>query len=276
MSGSVQCSKNCDFNNQNKSELKEKWKALLDDDSSWKKIRNADSLRAAQQALLPYDWNIRENDSKVKKLGVPRAEIEKRWKEIFNSRAAGSKATKSNRIVSEDAKWVFYDIPNYTISSRLLPFTKVEYSWLLIKPLDSITNDRYRLPLTCLSRALREKRPQCGQTHDEVPLLHEISRPHLKTLKWKFKSYPPYFPDIVSSGYWLLRWARHNLTSQQFENAFLTWLASKRELFSWDEIRKLSEWYESVRSQRSTIVRLISPFILFWNGCIFDHENTPK
>jgi len=62
----------------------------------------------------------------------------------------------------------------------------------LLKPGDSITGDRYRLQLIRLSRALREKRPEYEQRHDEVILLHDNARSYvakvvkkyLETLKW--------------------------------------------------------------------------------------------
>jgi len=49
----------------------------------------------------------------------------------------------------------------------------------LLKPGDSITDDRYRLQLIRLSRALREKRLKYEQRHDKVILLHDNARPHV-------------------------------------------------------------------------------------------------
>ena len=78
---------------------------------------------------------------------------------------------------------------------------------------DSITGDRYRLQLIRLSRALREKRPEYEQKHDEVIFLHDNARPHiikvvkkyLEMLKWDVLSHPSYSPDIAPSDYWLFR-----------------------------------------------------------------------
>jgi len=83
----------------------------------------------------------------------------------------------------------------------------------LLKSGDSITDDRYRLQLIRLSRALREKRPEYEQRHDKVILLHDNARPHvakvikryLETLKWDVLLHPPYSPDIAPSDYWLFR-----------------------------------------------------------------------
>jgi len=49
----------------------------------------------------------------------------------------------------------------------------------LLKPGDSITDDRYWLQLIRLSRALREKRPKYEQRHDKVILLHDNAWPHV-------------------------------------------------------------------------------------------------
>jgi len=83
----------------------------------------------------------------------------------------------------------------------------------LLKPGDSITDDRYRLQLIRLSRALREKRPEYEQKHDKVILFHHNSQPHvakvvkkyLETLKWNVLPHPSYSPDIAPFDYWLFR-----------------------------------------------------------------------
>ena len=65
----------------------------------------------------------------------------------------------------------------------------------LLKLGDSITDDR--LQLIRLSRALREKRSEYEQRHDEVIVLHDNARPHvakvkkyLETLKWDVLPHP--------------------------------------------------------------------------------------
>jgi len=91
----------------------------------------------------------------------------------------------------------------------------------LLKPGDSITDDRYRLQLIRLSRALREKRPEYEQRHDKVILLHDNARPHvakvvktyLKMLKWDVLPHSPYSPDIAPSDYWLFRRMQYDLAN---------------------------------------------------------------
>ena len=92
-----------------------------------------------------------------------------------------------------------------------------------------------------LSRALREKRPQYEQRHEQVILLHDNARPHvakpvktyLETLKWEVLPHPPYSPDIASSDYYLFRLMAHGLDDQQFrshediEKWLDSWIASK-------------------------------------------------
>ena len=78
----------------------------------------------------------------------------------------------------------------------------------LLKSGDSITSDRYRLQLIRLSRALREKWPECKQRHDKVILLHDnthvakVVKKYLETLKWDVLLHPPYSPDIDPSDYY--------------------------------------------------------------------------
>jgi len=115
-----------------------------------------------------------------------------------------------------DEKWIFYNNSKkkkyYAKPGQLLPSTSTSTSWsnihgskimiyiwwdqkglvyyVLLKPDDSITGDRYRLQLIRLNRAL----PEYEQRHDKVILLHDNARPHvakvvkkyLETLKWMF------------------------------------------------------------------------------------------
>jgi len=172
-----------------------------------------------------------------------------------------------HRIVTEDKKWIFYDNPKkkkyYAKSGQSLPLTSTStprpnihdskimlciwwdqkglvYSELL-KPGDSITDDRYRLQLI---RALREKRPEYEQRHDKVILLYDNARPHvikivkkyLETFKWDVLPHPLYSPDIAPFDYWFRR-MQHDLSSHRFtsfaeiENWLQNWIASKDELF---------------------------------------------
>ena len=83
-----------------------------------------------------------------------------------------------------------------------------------------------RLQLMRLSRALKEKRPQYVQRHDEVILQHDSARPHvahavkkyLETLKWEVLPHPPYSPDLAPSDYHLFRSMTHGLTEQHFRS----------------------------------------------------------
>ena len=81
----------------------------------------------------------------------------------------------------------------------------------LLKPGDSITDDRYRLQLIRLSCALRKKWPEYERRHDKVILLHDnahvakVVKKYLETLKCDILSHPLYSPDIALSDYWLFR-----------------------------------------------------------------------
>jgi len=89
----------------------------------------------------------------------------------------------------------------------------------LLKPNETITEDRYRLQLMRLSRALKEKRPLYEQRHDKVILQYDNARPHvakpvktyLKTLKWEVLPHPPYSQTlplsiIICSDLWHMTW----------------------------------------------------------------------
>ena len=137
-----------------------------------------------------------------------------------------------HRIVTADEKWIFYDNPKkkkyYAKPGQSLPSTststprpniqrscsvsggtkRVLFTMsLLLKLGDSITDDRYRLQLIRLSRALREKRSEYEQRRDKVILLHvaKVVKQYLETLKWDILSHSPYSPDIAPSDYWLFR-----------------------------------------------------------------------
>ena len=81
--------------------------------------------------------------------------------------------------------------------------------WNLAIDISSITDNRYRLQLIRLSRALR-KMAGNEQRHDKVfffmTTLGLMSlKKYLETLKWDVLSHPPYSPDITPSDYWLFR-----------------------------------------------------------------------
>ncbi|KAG5318939.1 MOS1T transposase, partial [Pseudoatta argentina] len=126
------------------------------------------------------------------------------------------------------------------VSKRLkgLGMIREQGHWV---PYELITEDRYRLQLMRLSRALKEKRPLYAQTHDKVILLHDNVRPHvakpvktyLETLKWEALPHPPYSPDIVPSDFHLFRSMAHGLADRRFHSYeeaqkwIDSWIASK-------------------------------------------------
>lgn len=129
----------------------------------------------------------------------------------------------------------------------------------LLKPIETITGNRYRLQLMRLSRALKEKRQQFEEIHDKVSLLHDNVRPHiakpvktyLETLKWEIP-HPPYLPDIAPSDYHLFRSMTHGLSEQHFhsyEDAKKwvdSWIASKDVSFFRCGIRMLPKRWEKI------------------------------
>ena len=77
----------------------------------------------------------------------------------------------------------------------------------LLKPNETITDERYRTQLMPLSRALCEKRPQYEQRHEKMILQHENAWPHvakpvktyLETLKWEVLPHPPLYRLVATS-----------------------------------------------------------------------------
>ena len=111
----------------------------------------------------------------------------------------------------------------------------------LLKPTETITGDRYRTQLMRLSRALKDKRPQYNERHDEVILQHDNARPHvakvvktyLETLKWEVLPHPLDSPDVAPSDYHLFRSMAHGLADQHFR--------------SYEEIKKLDRFVDSLK-----------------------------
>ncbi|KAG5317644.1 MOS1T transposase, partial [Pseudoatta argentina] len=124
------------------------------------------------------------------------------------------------------------------------------------------TEDRYRLQLMRLSRALKEKRPLYAQRHDKGILLHDNARPHvakpvktyLETLKWEVLPHPPYSPDIAPSDFHLFRSMAHGLADRRFHSYeeaqkwIDSWIASKDMSFFRRGIHVLPERWEKVVS----------------------------
>ncbi|GFY14859.1 mariner Mos1 transposase [Trichonephila clavipes] len=112
----------------------------------------------------------------------------------------------------------------------------------------------------CLSRALKDKRPQYNERHDKVILQHDNTQPHVakvvktyfETLKWEVLPHPLYSPDLAPSDYHLFRSMAHGLADQHFLSyeEVKTWIDScitpKENQFFQRGIRTLPEKWEKV------------------------------
>ena len=109
-----------------------------------------------------------------------------------------------NRIVTGDEKWVHYDNPkcrkswampgNASMSMARPNIHGAKFMiciwwdhlgvvyYELLKPSETITVDRYRTQLRCLSQALKEKRPQYQERHAKVIIQHDNARSHVARL----------------------------------------------------------------------------------------------
>ena len=146
-----------------------------------------------------------------------------------------------HRIVAGDEKWVHCDnpkrrkswgMPGHASTSTARPnihgakvmlciwwdqLGVVYYE--LLKPIETITGNRYQTQLMRLSRTLKEKRAQYQKRHEKVILQHENARRHvarpvktyLETLKWEVLPHPPYSLDVTPSDYHLFQSIRHGL-----------------------------------------------------------------
>jgi len=187
-----------------------------------------------------------------------------------------------HRIVTGDEKWIYYDNPkrikscnkpSHASTSTAKPNIHGSKLMLciwwdqqgvvyyeLLQPNETITEDRYRLQLMRLSRALKKKRPQYERRHDKVIFQHDNARPHvaqavktyLETLKWEILPHPPYSPDLAPSDYHLFRSMRHVLPEEKFSSYENTkkwvdlWIASKDSDFFRCGIRMLPERWKKV------------------------------
>ena len=168
-----------------------------------------------------------------------------------------------HRIVTGDEEWIFYDNPkkkkyyawsivaiNFNINTMADDSKIMLCIWWnqkdlvyyeLLKPGDFITDDRYRLQLIRLSRALREKRPEYEQRHNKVILLHDNARPYVAKVVKKYLgcfTTPAVFSGHCS--FWLLvapkDAASHRFTpfaeiENWIENWLQNWIASKTSHF---------------------------------------------
>ena len=130
----------------------------------------------------------------------------------------------------------------------------------LLKPGETINEERYRTQLIRLKRAIAEKRPEYVTRHEAIISHHDNARPHvaipvknyLVNSGWEVLPHPPYSPDLAPSDYNLFRSMQNALTGIRFtsEQGIKNWLdsflAAKPAQFFWDRIHKLSERWEKV------------------------------
>ncbi|GBP04373.1 Mariner Mos1 transposase [Eumeta japonica] len=96
----------------------------------------------------------------------------------------------------------------------------------LLKPNETITDDRYQFQLIHLSQSLKGKRLLYKQRLGNVILLHDNARPHvaksvktyLEMLQWDVLPHPPYSPDIALSDFHLFCSMAHGLADQRFHS----------------------------------------------------------
>ncbi|GFV52659.1 mariner Mos1 transposase [Trichonephila clavipes] len=229
------------------------------------------------EALLDQD-SYQTQQELSGSLGVTKQAILKRLKLLARQRRKGF----LHRIVTGDEKWIRYDNPkrrkswgypghasrstakpnihgsNIILSIRWYQLGVVYYE--LLKLTETITDDRYRTQLMCLSRALKDKRPQYNERHDKVSLQHDNARPHvakvvktyLETLKWEVLPHPLYSPDLALSDHHLFRSMVYGLADQHFrsyeevKNWIDSWIASKDNQFFQRGIRTLPERWENI------------------------------
>ena len=130
----------------------------------------------------------------------------------------------------------------------------------LLKPGETINEERYRTQLIRLKRAIAKKRPEYATRHEAIIFHDDNARPHvaipvknyLENSGWKVLAHPPYSPDLAPSDYHLFRPMQHALTGIRFtsEQGIKNWLdsflATKPAQFFWDGIHKLPERWEKV------------------------------
>ena len=130
----------------------------------------------------------------------------------------------------------------------------------LLKPSETINGERYRAQLTCLKRAIADKRPEYATRHETIIFYHDNARPHvafavknyLENSGWEVLPHPPYSPELAPSDYHLFWSMQNTLTGIRFtsEQGIKNWLdlflVAKSEQFFWDRIHKLPERWEEV------------------------------
>ena len=126
-----------------------------------------------------------------------------------------------HRIVTGDEKWIHYDKPMREKSyvkpgqpAKSTPKPNIHGAkvilciwwdqkgvlyYELIKPGETINEERYRTQLIRLKRAIAKKRPEHA-TRQEAKVKN-----YLENCGWEVLAHPPYSPDLVPSDYHLFR-----------------------------------------------------------------------
>ena len=149
-----------------------------------------------------------------------------------------------HRIVTGDEKWVHCDnpkrrkswgMPGHASTSTVRPNihgAKAKFCiwWVqlgvvyyeLLKPSETITEDRYQMQLMRLSQVLKEKQPQYEERHNKVIFQHDNARPDVaRPVKTYFETpppHPPYSPDVAPSDYYLFQSMAHGLAHRHFRS----------------------------------------------------------
>ena len=130
----------------------------------------------------------------------------------------------------------------------------------LLKPGETINEERYRIQFIRLKRAIAEKRPEYAARREAIIFHYDNARPHvaiplnnyLENSGWEVLPHPPHRPDLAPSDYHLFRSMQNALTAIRFtsEQGIKNWLdsflAAKPVQVLWDGIHKLSERWEKV------------------------------
>ena len=94
----------------------------------------------------------------------------------------------------------------------------------LLKPGETINEERYRTQLIRLKRAIAEKYPEYATRHEEIIFHHDNARPYaaipvksyLENSRWEVIPHLPYSPDLAPSDYHLFRSMQNALTGIRF------------------------------------------------------------
>ena len=187
-----------------------------------------------------------------------------------------------HRIVTIDEKWIHYDNPkrkkSYVKPGQPTKSTtkpnihgakvmlciwwdkKGVLYYELLKPGETINEERYRTQLIRLKRAIAEKCPEYATRHEAIIFHYDNARPHvafpvknyLENSGWEV---PPYSLDLAPSDYHLFRSMQNALTGIRFtsEQGIKNWLesflAAKPAQFFWDGMHNLPErWIKVISS----------------------------